>query len=94
MKSAKNQIEELVNILKMNAHQEGGFYAETYRADSKGETENGQRQLAMSIFFLLRSEDVSHPHRIKSDDRNFLQARRTRSRSPFQPYNAQKDIFS
>ncbi|WP_332914387.1 cupin domain-containing protein [Algoriphagus boritolerans] len=52
----------------MTPHPEGGFYAETYRAASEIATENGLRQLATSIFFLLRSEDVSHFHRIKSDE--------------------------
>ncbi|SEG48739.1 cupin domain-containing protein [Algoriphagus boritolerans] len=68
MSFAKNRIEELVNSLKMTPHPEGGFYAETYRAASEIATENGLRQLATSIFFLLRSEDVSHFHRIKSDE--------------------------
>lgn len=68
MNLAKNRIEELVNSLKMSPHPEGGFYSETYRAASEIATEKGQRQLATSIFFLLRSEDVSHFHRIKSDE--------------------------
>jgi predicted cupin superfamily sugar epimerase len=62
------RIAELVRILDMKVHPEGGFYAETYRADSKIETENGTRQLITSIYFLLRSVDVSHFHRIKSDE--------------------------
>lgn len=65
---AKERIQELVERLKMSAHPEGGFYAETYRADSEIETESGKRQLTTSIFFLLRSKDVSHFHRIKSDE--------------------------
>ncbi len=65
---AKERIQELVESLKMSPHPEGGFYAETYRADSEIETESGKRQLITAIFFLLRSEDVSHFHRIKSDE--------------------------
>lgn len=68
MNSTKERISELVKILDMKAHPEGGFYAETYRAASEIETENGPRQLITSIYFLLRSEDVSHFHRIKSDE--------------------------
>lgn len=68
MNSTKERISELVKILDMKAHPEGGFYAETYRAASEIETENGTRQLITSIYFLLRSEDVSHFHRIKSDE--------------------------
>lgn len=65
---AKERIQELVESLKMRVHPEGGFYAETYRADSDIETESGKRQLITAIFFLLRSEDVSHFHRIQSDE--------------------------
>jgi predicted cupin superfamily sugar epimerase len=68
MTSMKERISELVRILDMKVHPEGGFYAETYRAASEIETESGKRQLITSIFFLLRSEDVSHFHRIKSDE--------------------------
>lgn len=68
MSSAEKRISELVHLLQMKSHPEGGFYAETYRSDSELETENGPRQLITSIFFLLRSEDVSHFHRIKSDE--------------------------
>jgi predicted cupin superfamily sugar epimerase len=66
--SSEARIQELVKTLDMKAHPEGGFYAETYRADSEIETEDGTRQLITSIYFLLRSEDVSHFHRIKSDE--------------------------
>ena len=68
MNSVELRIAELVQILQMKAHPEGGFYTETYRADSALETKNGKRQLITSIFFLLRSQDVSHFHRIKSDE--------------------------
>ena len=66
--STAKRIGELVEILKMKAHPEGGFYSETYRAESEIETESGKRQLITSIYFLLRSMDVSHFHRIKSDE--------------------------
>lgn len=68
MNRAPERISELVEVLNMKAHPEGGFFAETYRADSEIETENGTRQLITAIYFLLRSEDVSHFHRIKSDE--------------------------
>jgi uncharacterized protein len=64
----RDRIAELVKTLGMKAHPEGGFYSETYRSDSEIESENGIRKLITSIFFLLRSEDVSHFHRIKSDE--------------------------
>ncbi len=68
MNPTQERISELVKILEMSVHPEGGFYAETYRATSEIETEGGKRHLITSIYFLLRSEDVSHFHRIKSDE--------------------------
>lgn len=65
---SQERIQVLVNQLKMKAHPEGGFYAELYRSEQSLETSNGSRNLTTSIFFLLRSEDVSHFHRIKSDE--------------------------
>ncbi|MFN3996204.1 cupin domain-containing protein [Algoriphagus sp.] len=68
MNLTEGRVAELVRILDMKAHPEGGFYSETYRAEPEIETENGNRQLMTSIYFLLRSQDVSHFHRIKSDE--------------------------
>lgn len=62
------RIEELVEKLKLIPHPEGGFYSETYRSGEWVETATGKRNLATSIFFLLRSQDVSHFHRIQSDE--------------------------
>lgn len=69
MSPIEKRIEELVEMLKMTAHPEGGFYAETFRSDQSVTHLNGEkRQLATSIYFLLRSQDVSHFHRIQSDE--------------------------
>lgn len=62
------RIQELIEVLQMTPHPEGGFYAEVYRSDQELETNSGNRNLITSIYFLLRSEDVSHFHRIKSDE--------------------------
>jgi predicted cupin superfamily sugar epimerase len=64
----RDRITELVETLGMKAHPEGGFYAETYRSDTELDTSAGKRSLITSIYFLLRSEDFSHFHRIKSDE--------------------------
>lgn len=65
---SQSRILELVEILQMNPHPEGGFYAETYRSEQEMETKSGKRNLVTSIYFLLRADDVSHFHRIKSDE--------------------------
>lgn len=56
---------ELIELLELIPHPEGGFYKETYRS-SENTTEG--KSLMTSIFFLLTSEHVSHFHRIKSDE--------------------------
>ncbi|WP_035467686.1 cupin domain-containing protein [Algoriphagus mannitolivorans] len=62
------RISELIELLNLQEHPEGGFYSETYRAKESTTLSYGERSLATSIYFLLRSEDVSRFHRIKSDE--------------------------
>ncbi len=70
MRSAEYWIEKLGLI----AHPEGGFYRETYRSAENIPKEglpprfSGQRNFSTSIYFLLRSQDRSLFHRIKSDE--------------------------
>jgi len=63
-----------IRTLKLRPHPEGGFFRETYRA---GETIPakalprrfpGPRSLSTAIYFLLRRGQVSHLHRIRSDE--------------------------
>ena len=61
-----NKIQEIINHFDMLPHPEGGFYKETYRSSEL--CLNGTRNLKTVIYFLLRSEDISHFHRIKSDE--------------------------
>ncbi|MGM0944115.1 MAG: cupin domain-containing protein [Bacteroidota bacterium] len=69
--NTQERIAHLVEELKMKPHPEGGFYAETYRSEETVMTPNGERSLMTVIYFLLRSEDVSHFHRIQSDEHWF-----------------------
>jgi len=63
-----------VDHLMLHSHPEGGYYKETYRSPesiSKQELPErftGQRSFSTAIYFLLRSEDRSLFHRIKSDE--------------------------
>ena|SRR5882762_434996 len=63
-----------IDHLHLQPHPEGGFYRETYRS---GETIPqtglparfpGPRSFSTAIYFLLRSQDRSLFHRIKSDE--------------------------
>lgn len=65
---SEKRIYELIEKLGLISHPEGGFYSETFRSSGKLDTSKGERNLATSIFFLLRSQDVSHFHRIQSDE--------------------------
>ena len=59
-------VERLVEKFNLTAHPEGGFYSETYRSEI--ELPGMERQIMTTIYFLLRSGEVSKFHRIKSDE--------------------------
>ncbi len=65
---SKARIAELVRLLNLQPHPEGGFFAETYRSDTSLDTSSGTRNLMTSIYFLLTSESSSKFHQIKSDE--------------------------
>ncbi|MFN0050320.1 MAG: cupin domain-containing protein [Cytophagales bacterium] len=79
MKSA----EEWIKDLELKPHPEGGFYKEMYRSDEKTQQEHlperysGDRNFATSIYFLLRSEDISAFHKIQSDELWYFHAGET-----------------
>jgi predicted cupin superfamily sugar epimerase len=72
MVQLNNKIELLIQELNLIPHPEGGFYRETYR--SKEVLNDINRNLVTTIYFLLRSEDISLFHRIKSDEHWFFHA--------------------
>lgn len=63
-----------IRQLNLEAHPEGGFYKRTYQSNEAVHDDelsvefSGTRYLSTSIYFLLRSQDVSHFHRLKSDE--------------------------
>jgi len=63
-----------ISKLNLLAHPEGGYYRRTYQSgeqisDQELSVEfNGPRFLYTSIYFLLQSNDISHFHRLKSDE--------------------------
>ncbi len=50
--------QEIIDHLNLQKHPEGGWYRETFRADSQG------RSTATCIYFLLAADEVSHWHRV------------------------------
>ncbi|MCW5910218.1 MAG: cupin domain-containing protein [Cyclobacteriaceae bacterium] len=63
-----------VHQLGLFPHPEGGFYKEVYRAVEKipagalSKQFTAERSISTSIYYLLRSQDRSAFHRIKSDE--------------------------
>ena len=61
---------QLVDMLKLIPHPEGGYYKESYRSQEsffpKGF--DGERNYGTAIYFLLQQGDFSGFHRIKSDE--------------------------
>ncbi len=60
MKSAEQWIQQL----QLQAHPEGGHFKENYRAL----TMHGDRNIATSIYFLLKGGELSHLHRLTADE--------------------------
>ncbi|TYS70403.1 cupin domain-containing protein [Sutcliffiella horikoshii] len=69
-----DKVKDWVEALGLEAHPEGGFYKQTY-VSGENITDNelsvsfdGKRKLYSSIYFLLTDENISHFHRLKSDE--------------------------
>jgi predicted cupin superfamily sugar epimerase len=63
--------DELIAALGLAPHPEGGFFAETFRSQSTVSSEahvGGVRSAVTAIYFLLRTNDFSALHRVRSDE--------------------------
>ncbi len=61
-------VEKIINRLELSAHPEGGYFKETYRAEMEIEVGSNSRNVCTGICYLLDKENISHLHRIKSDE--------------------------
>jgi predicted cupin superfamily sugar epimerase len=61
---------ELINLLKLEPHPEGGYYREVYRSADRVQLLDGrkERRALTTIYFLLTEGDYSAWHRVKSDE--------------------------
>ena len=65
---------ELIKILGLKPHPEGGYYKETYRSRGKikgkclGLKYSGERHYSTCIYFLMTSDNFSAFHRINQDE--------------------------
>ncbi|NHK28006.1 cupin domain-containing protein [Parvularcula flava] len=60
--------DRLIDRYDLQPHPEGGWFAETYRAGVTVDTLKGPRAASTAILFLLAAGNVSHLHRIASDE--------------------------
>lgn len=62
--------EDWITHLDMAAHPEGGYFKQSFVSPEKVSlaAHPAERNLYTSIYFLLRSQDISHFHRLKSDE--------------------------
>lgn len=57
--------EKWIETLQLSAHPEGGYYREVIKSNQSLESGNA---LFTSIYFLLEKDNISHFHRIQSDE--------------------------
>ena len=69
-----SQVEEIIKLLNLQPHPEGGYFKETYRSDGFITEDNldsnfkGPRNYCTSIYFLLTSDSFSAFHKINQDE--------------------------
>lgn len=56
--------DEIIRLLDLAPHPEGGWYRETWRDDPA----DGSRGAGTAIYFLLRAGERSHWHRVDADE--------------------------
>jgi len=80
MRALVPEAERWIEQLELQAHPEGGWFRETYRAAGTIARAalpagyGGPRSFATSVYFLLPSGDVSALHRLRSDELWFFHA--------------------
>lgn len=57
-----------IEKLALEQHPEGGYYKNTFVSDETIDAFDTTRKLYTNIYFLLKSGEVSHFHRLKSDE--------------------------
>jgi predicted cupin superfamily sugar epimerase len=64
------RVDELVNLLKLEAHPEGGLFRQTYRSalNVTPSDARGPRAALTLIYFLLVQGGISRWHRVSSDE--------------------------
>ena len=59
---------EIISLLGLEPHPEGGFFRETCRSGHVIACDRGERSAATSIYYLITQESFSTLHRLASDE--------------------------
>jgi len=68
------EVDQLIALLNLKPHPEGGFFVETYRSSEtvsekvSASRYKGDRSFGTAIYYLLTSETFSAMHRLQSDE--------------------------
>lgn len=70
MGEADRRVRELIDLLQLQPHPEGGYYRQAYRSGSEVQPldERPIRASLTTIFYLLASDQHSRWHRVRSDE--------------------------
>jgi predicted cupin superfamily sugar epimerase len=61
-------VDDLVRMLGLKPHPEGGYYQETYRAPTQVRTSRGPRAAGTAIYYLLPRGAIAAWHQVSSDE--------------------------
>lgn len=59
--------DEIIHILQLQPHPEGGAFRETYRSQILAQTE-AQHSVCTAIYFLIKKDKATAWHRVKNDE--------------------------
>lgn len=60
--------EQLIGLLGLQPHPEGGRYVETYRSPASDGAGTDDREAVTAIYFLLRADEKSHWHKVDATE--------------------------
>ena len=68
-----HKADDLIKLLELKPHPEGGYYRETYRSDEVIENlperyKGPSRNAGTAIYFLLKGDQFSAFHKLQSDE--------------------------
>ncbi len=64
----KHDADYYITQLDLSPHPEGGHYKSSFSSTQQIDVSGNERKLFTSIYFLLKSGEISHFHRLKSDE--------------------------